>query len=81
MFAGYDNSRQADDIVYLAVNPYWESMHITLPSLPSGYLWRMAVNTGVADHPGYYHNSEMPVIGDNILLGARSVIVLTSSLQ
>lgn len=81
MFAGYDNSRQADDIVYLAVNPYWESMHITLPSLPSGYLWRMAVNTGVADHPGYYHNSEMPVIGENILLGARSVIVLTSSLQ
>ncbi len=34
MFAGHDEKQDFEDIVYLAVNPYWESILIHLPKLP-----------------------------------------------
>lgn len=78
MFAGYDKTRGCDDIVYLAVNPYWESVEITLPDIPEGYLWRMAVNTGIPGRQSFYQDAEMPAITGPVLLGARSVIVMTT---
>lgn len=34
MFAGHNEKQDFEDIVYLAVNPYWESILIHLPKLP-----------------------------------------------
>ena len=47
-FAGYDRKKCKDDLVYVAVNAYWEEVRITLPNLANqgawylecGYLWR-----------------------------------------
>lgn len=44
-FAGYDSSRGCDDLVYIAVNAYWEDVTITLPELPGGNFWYLVVNT------------------------------------
>lgn len=46
MFAGYDRQRQKDDIVYIAVNAFWENVEVTLPTLPDHLHWHVAVNTG-----------------------------------
>lgn len=78
MFSGYDESQECDDIVYLAVNPYWEPTHITLPPIPDGYVWHIAVNTGVPDHCGFYRANEMPDVTEPVLLGERSVMILTA---
>lgn len=78
MFSGYDASRNCDDIVYLAVNPYWETTQLTVPGLPAGYEWFAAANTGVDGHCGFYRSNEMPKINHSLLIGSRSVIVLTA---
>ncbi|HIS26071.1 MAG TPA: glycogen debranching protein GlgX [Candidatus Pullilachnospira intestinigallinarum] len=44
LFAGTDD-RGADDLVYLAVNAYWEPVKLRLPQLPEGYLWRPVADT------------------------------------
>lgn len=43
MFAGKTN--EVDDVVYMAVNTYWESLVITLPELPLWMHWKKEVDT------------------------------------
>ena len=45
MFAGSPDRNQDDDVVYLAVNTYWEDVEISLPELPIDKKWYMAVDT------------------------------------
>ena len=45
MFAGSYYRNKPDDIVYLAVNTYWEDVEIFLPGLPAGMAWRNIVDT------------------------------------
>ncbi len=46
MFAGrMDNEKE--DIVYLAMNVYWESVSIELPDLPEDKYWQVCVNTAL----------------------------------
>ncbi len=44
MFAG-KNHRGDDELVYLALNAYWEPQTIELPAPPQGYGWFVAVDT------------------------------------
>ena len=79
MYAGYDEATQKDDIVYMAVNPYWESTHIYLPPLPKGLKWRLAVDT--ADYTNgkfFYEESKMRKAGSDFLLGSRSVAIFVA---
>ena len=75
LFAGYDAARSRDDIVYLAINVHWEAHELTLPQLPGGLHWHIAVNTGDEGH--ILFDAPLPVLGeDSLLIGERSVIVL-----
>ena len=76
LFAGYDEKAGKEDLVYLAVNAYWQAQELTLPSLPAHYTWKVAVNTG-DKRQQFFSAEEMPEAKDKILLGERSVIVLT----
>ncbi len=71
LFAGRDEAGE-DDMVYLALNPYWEGEHHFLPHLPSGYVWRLVVDTftGRCTGPG----DRIP--GGELYLQPRSVYVL-----
>lgn len=67
MFAGHIDSEK-EDIVYLALNTYWEDITINLPELPAGHYWYMAVNTNIPQ-------MEKPQLCKNtISIGLRSVI-------
>ena len=79
MFAGHDSATDKDDIVYLAVNPYWSSVFITLPTLPKEFTWHLAVDT--ADYMNekfIYDEADMKMVGREYWLGARSVVVLVA---
>ena len=73
MFAGYDEERETDDIVYLAVNPYWEEQYMELPKLPAHSRWRLAADTS-DEQPERSLSGNEPC-----RIGARSVMVLTAA--
>lgn len=79
MFAGHDEKQDFEDIVYLAVNPYWESILIHLPKLPEPLQWHLAVDTSLSDTGGCtFEKEQMSHVGNDYLIGARTVVVLTA---
>lgn len=80
MFAGFDEKTRQEDLVFLAVNAHWIAKQLVLPSLPNGYVWKIAVNTGDLLHQTFSGN-DMPTAGQTVLLGERSVIVFAGMKQ
>ena len=79
MFAGHDEKQDLEDIVYLAVNPYWESILIHLPKLPEPLQWHLAVDTSLSDTGGCtFEKEQMSHVGNDYLIGERTVVVLTA---
>ena len=74
LFAGYDEDEGREDLVYIAVNAHWYAADLTLPDLPEGYVWKIAVNTGDPKQQTFTEG-QMPVAEKTIVLGERSVIV------
>ena len=74
LFAGYDEDEGREDLVYIAVNAHWYAADLTLPDLPEGYVWKIAVNTGDPKQQTFTED-QMPVAEKTIVLGERSVIV------
>ena len=75
MFAGKPKNSNNDDIVYLAVNVFWEDQSFLLPTLPPNLHWHLAVNTDTAD---CYPEDQMPLIKDSFLIRSRSVAVFVA---
>ncbi|WP_026514278.1 alpha-amylase family glycosyl hydrolase [Butyrivibrio sp. LB2008] len=78
-FAGYDEKKGHDDIVYLAINVYWEDIQIMLPNPPAGAYWGLCVDTGGDEDGKYYFNRPKPLTWRNKTLKARSVSVFIAS--
>lgn len=80
IFSGFDEKTGQEDLVFLAVNAHWIAKQLVLPSLPNGYVWKIAVNTGDLLHQTFSGN-DMPTAGQTVLLGERSVIVFAGMKQ
>lgn len=79
MFAGHDEIKSKDDIVYMAVNSYWEPETITLPKLPEGMNWYLAVDTANGKNKIYtYKNTNMQKANESYTLKDRSVAVFVA---
>lgn len=78
MFSGWNDDTGTEDTVYLAINTFWQSAMLTLPSLPEHYCWQIAVNTGDPKQQ-FFSDCQMPVVEHSLLLGERSVIILTAN--
>ena len=76
LFSGYDEENNREDLIYVAVNAHWNAAEMTLPDLPEGYCWKIAVNTGDPKQQTFTEK-EMPAAQKHLLLGERSVIVFT----
>lgn len=77
LFAGYDSTLAKDDIVYLGINVHWEAHIMTIPKLPDGLHWHVAVNTG--DKNNLVFEEPLPLLSsDAFLIGERSVILLVA---
>ena len=47
MYAGAsDKNPSLDEIVYFGVNAYWGTVNVELPALPTGYAWKLYIDTG-----------------------------------
>lgn len=77
-FAGYDSGRGRDDIIYLAVNAYWENVEITLPDLRRSGSWYLSVNTfGDGQGRFCYPEGRETRIDHSFIMRPRSVAVFT----
>ena len=75
---GYDREKGKDDLVYIAVNSYWEDVSITLPDLHKRGFWYLSVNT-YGDGQGRYfypQGQEIRITG-NFIMRPRSVAIFT----
>ena len=77
-FAGYDKKKGKDDLIYIAVNTYWEDVTITLPYLHRRGDWYLSVNTyGDGEGRYFYPEGEEIRIEGNFVMRPRSVAVFT----
>jgi isoamylase len=77
-FAGYDKEKGKDDLIYVAVNTFWEDVTITLPNLHGRGAWHLSVNT-YGDGNGHYCYPEGQGvrIDRSFVMRPRSVAVFT----
>ena len=77
-FAGYDKEKGHDDLIYIAVNTFWEDVTITLPDLHGRGAWHLNVNTyGDANGKYCYPDEEAARIDRRFVMRPRSVTVFT----
>lgn len=79
MFAGRKNKTSEDDLVYLAINTYWEEQTIDLPQLAPTCCWKLRVNTGAEDPAACFVSqpAQEPCVRRFTLI-PRSVAVFTA---
>ena len=77
-FAGYGKEKGKDDLIYVAVNTFWEDVTITLPNLHRRGAWHLSVNT-YGDGNGHYCYPEGQEvrIDRSFVMRPRSVAVFT----
>ena len=77
-FAGYDKEKGKDDLIYVAVNTFWEDVTITLPNLHRRGAWHLSVNT-YGDGNGQYcfPEGQEVRIDRSFVMRPRSVAVFT----
>lgn len=77
-FAGYDRKKCKDDLVYVAVNAYWEEVSITLPNLANHGAWYLSVDTYGDENGKYcYEEGEEIRIDHEYVMKPRSIVVFT----
>lgn len=77
-FAGYDKEKGKDDLIYIAVNTFWEDVTITLPSLHGRGAWHLSVNTfGDGNGQYCYPEGQEARIDESFIMRPRSVAVFT----
>lgn len=78
-FAGYDREKGRDDIVYLALNTYWEEVTITLPYIPHVGPWILCVDTfGDGEGNYFYPETQEKPVGYEYRMRPRTVAVFTT---
>ncbi len=73
MYAGNLSETGKDDIVFLAVNVFWEEMKITLPKLPDSLNWYRSADTGREGIS--FHEMEVRLSNEGYVMKARSAAV------
>lgn len=67
-----------DDYFFVAYNMHGEPHEFSLPKLPKGMRWHLAVNTAEQEDNGIFREGEEPVLKDQkqFLVSSRSIAVL-----
>lgn len=78
VFAGYDETQQQDDLVYITINAYWDEIEIRLPDIGENMSWYLSVDT-FGDEEGNYCFSEEKErrIKGSYVMRPRTVAVFT----
>lgn len=77
-FAGYDETKEDDDLVYITINSNWEPTEITLPDISSYGKWHLSADTfDTGDGRFFYPEGEEPAVEGRYYMHPRTVAVFT----
>lgn len=75
MFAGRTPDNKSDDVIFIALNMFWENQTMFLPELGQGRHWRLEVNT--FEEEGFA--GEKTSVGNEVQIASRSVMVFVAN--
>jgi len=78
MYSGRNTDDTDDDIVFVAINTFWENQRMQLPALPNHLMWNVAVDTWFEHSADTDYNKLTEREGDCVIVKPRSVIILNS---
>ena len=81
LYAGWDDERSEDDVVYLAMNMHWEAHRMELPKLPEGYVWERVADTSKGPGEDFCPTGSRRKVEDRLLLESRSCVLLRAESQ
>ncbi|MCF0056202.1 glycogen debranching protein GlgX [Dyadobacter sp. CY356] len=72
------NGSVKDDMIYVAMNTYWDALYYELPALSSGRNWYLAVNTSMPSGEDIFEIGKEPILAEQgrFLVGGRSTVIL-----
>ena len=74
MYAGrHEQNETEDDIIYIAINTFWERDTFTMPDISFKYKWKVIIDT--MDEEGYIEDKNVIIEGNNAIIGPRTVMV------
>ncbi|MDY2826268.1 MAG: glycogen debranching enzyme, partial [Eubacteriales bacterium] len=77
MYAGRNADDTADDIIFYAMNSYWEPLTMQMPALTNGMRWKVVANTYCEYEDGVDYTAMTEFFGPSaIRVPARTTIVL-----
>jgi glycogen operon protein len=78
MYAGRAQDQKSDDVIYVAINTYWEELKVTAPDPPEGgYIWEILADTAAAFDPLWDDFERRELIdGIHFEMEPRSVVIL-----
>lgn len=76
MYAGRNEENTADDIVFYAMNAYWEVLHVQLPELPSRLKWKVCVNTFTEYNDRKNVEEYTEFSNNHLVIPPRTVVIL-----
>lgn len=81
MYAGRNDDDTEDDIVFYAMNAYWDTLQMQLPELESSFRWKVCVNTDIEYDDGKDAGEYTEFNHNHLKIPARTVIILTAEKQ
>jgi glycogen operon protein len=74
------NGSSPEDVLYVALNMYWEALVFALPAPPWARHWHVLANTAMAPPEDVWEAGKEPMLKDQgcFYVGARSVVVLVA---
>jgi glycogen operon protein len=73
-------TEQRPDVLYIAMNMYWEALAFEPPSPPPGQRWHVCVNTALPPPADIREPGREPPLREpqEVLLAGRSILVLAA---
>jgi isoamylase len=76
----YGSGADGPDVLYVAMNMYWEPLAFELPAPPPGQHWHLFANTAVAPPADIWEPGQEPPLPEprEVLLEGRAILVLVA---
>ncbi len=79
MYAGRNADDTDDDLVFYAMNAYWQRLNMQLPDVPEGMYWRVVMNTNMEYEDGKNFMNYTSLWGEQMLqMPPRTMILLVA---
>ncbi len=77
-FAGYDDKKAMDDMIFIAINAHWEEVEISLPDAGKNVFWYLSVDTcGDENGTFCYPKEHEKLIQTTYIMRPRTVAVFS----